>query len=215
MKLITWQFADISSKALAINEHVFVEQGKWDGLLFSVAGLGLRKFERDIFSSGFLEIKNIVNIYLGRVVISFDKRGSEEHYRSVKIINTQPLKKVIRDKFRSVIQGMYDGLVSKYHEFMNRRQFKTVYDFEIVTSYDGPYRFRSDMLSAFQLASNYESDLMLNGRYLLSPLGLDDEDNLALVKKYLGKRFITEKGYNLRGYKRKDSHGIEFFTRVA
>lgn len=211
MRLITWQFSNINSKALAISEHVFVEQGKWDGLMFSVSGLGLRKFERDIFSSGFLEIKNIVNVYLGRVVISFDKRGFVEHYRSVKVINTQSLKKVLRDKFMSVVQCAKEAAINKYHEFMNSRQFKTVYDFEIVTSYDGPYTFRSDMLSAFQLASNYESDLLLNGRYMLSPLGLDDEDNLALVKKHLGKRFIVENGYNLRGYKRKDSPGIEFF----
>lgn len=215
MKLITWQFSDIHSTELSIGEHVFIEQGKWDGWLFSIAGLGLRKFERDIFGRGFFEIKNIVNVYFGKHVVSFDRRGSAEHYQSVKIVRTQSLKKVIRDKIRNVVQCMSDRVIEKCHECMNSLQFKTVYDFEIVTSFEGPFTFRSDMLSAFQLASNYESDLLLNGRYMFSPLGLDHEDNLSLVKKHLGKRFITEKGYNLRGDKRKDSPGIESFAQVV
>ena len=63
-------------------------------------------------------------------------------------------------------------------------------------------RNKLDMLTAFQLANNYEADLIKDGIFYLSPLGLSYEDNCDLIAKYLGKRFLKKSGgFNLREYR--------------
>jgi len=212
MKLISWKFTDMRSTELALGDHVFLSKGQWKGLQFSIVGLGLTKLERDFFETRFLEVRNVVNVYLGRIIVYFNKKGTEDHFRSVKIVKTQPVGVALKHKFLSLRQQIN----VRYHKFLNKRQFKQLYEFQIDRYYDGTYRFRADMLSAFQLASNYEADLMWGGQYLLSPLGLSYEENRDLIAKYLGKRFLTKSGgFNLRDYKHSYDPEIRDYLRVA
>lgn len=209
MRLISWVFSDTESTNLAIGSKILVSKGQWDGLLFSTCGLGLSKEERELFDSSFLRVRNTVNLYFGKVVISFSKNGIYEHLRGVKIVKEATLGEVILNW----ISTKKVALENRYNAWLNKRQFKEIYGFELCRSWEGFYTFKSDMLSAFQLASNYEADLYFRGRLIYSPLGFEYEDNRAQVEKYLGRRFLTPSGYNLRGYKDPWSDEIQEYKR--
>jgi|GEM_PF-2540459 hypothetical protein len=212
LKLISWKFSDIQATELAVGDHIFLSKGQWPGLQFSISGLGLSKLERDFFETKFLEIRNVVNIYLGRFIVSVDKKGLDDHFHSVKIIKTES----IRDALKRRVVEMKDQLIARYHKYLNKRLFNKLYEFQIDKYYEGTYRFKSDMLSAFQLASNYEADLIWQGEYIFSPLGFSFEENRDLIVKYLGKRFITKSGsFNLREYKHHYDPEIRNYKRVA
>lgn len=215
MRLITWKFADLRNTHLVIGEHVLIQKGLWSGYLFSLEGLGLSKAERKFFNAKFLQIRNVISLYLGCIVISIDKRGAKEHLSNVRIIKEIPLKQALKQALKEKFNKMVLGIQERYHDLLNRRQFKTVHNFMICRSFEGYYSFKSDMLSAFQLASNYEADLYLGRSIIYSPLGFEYEYNLSQVEKHLGKRFITkEDGYTLRGYKDPYSPEIQEFKRV-
>ena len=211
-KLINWKFNDLKCTELAIGEHVFLSIGQWDKLQFDIVGLGLNKFERELFETGFLEIRNVVNVYLGFFLISFNRNGLEDHFRGVKVVKTQ----LVGDLLKQKLTRLHKKIKIKYHDFLDKRQFKQLYEFQIDKYYEGTYRFKADLLSAFQLASNYEADLIWNGRFILSPLGFSYEENRDLIETYLGKRFLTKSGgFNLREYRHDYDPQIREYKRIA
>lgn len=212
MRLINWRFNDMRNTEMALGNHVFLALGKWDGLLFDVSGLGLTKTERENFGTEFLRMRNIVNLYLGRFIISIDKQGMKEHFRSVQVVKIENVSAALM----RVFAGWFEQIKAGYHSYLDRLQFKEKYEFQIDKYYEGTFRFKSDLLTVFRLSSNYEADLIWNGHYILSPLGFSYEENRDLIKKYLGKRFITKDGmFNLGGYARDYDSEIREYKRVA
>lgn len=211
MKLISWKFSDLRGTDLAIGNHVLVSLGQWDGLMFSIYGWGLSKAERECFDTKFLRLRNVLNLYLGRIVVSYDKRGICEHLCNVKIVSEVRLTTVLSQTMKSWVLR----IKNRYQTLLNRNQFKTIYDFTLYRSWEGYYSFKADLLSAFQLASNYEADLYLKGKGMIySPLGFEYEYNREQVATYLGKRFLTGDRYDLRGYKDPRSPEIVGYKRI-
>lgn len=55
-----------------------------------------------------------------------------------------------------------------------------------------------DLLSAVKIASNYEADLYVDGKLIMSPLGLEREDNTQRLEQYGITTYITNHRYNYR-----------------
>lgn len=214
MKVITWEFGGnysdkIVSSNLAITNKILLSKGLWEGFQFSICGLGLNKREREFFNTKFLEVRDIINIYLGKWVISYNKKGNKDQLSSVDIISERKVSNIFKDK--------YNRLKQKYNinKLINKFLFKTQYNFGLDKYWDGDYKFTSDMLSAFQLASNYEADLYFKGHLVFSPLGYEWEENAKAIKKHLGKRFVKSKSFNLMGYKSPGDPEIKNYKRIG
>ena len=70
-----------------------------------------------------------------------------------------------------------------------------IYEFDVIIPSNSHYKIRTNLETAFRVATNYEADLYINGILLLSPLGLSYEDNSESTQFYLGKPY-NEVGYN-------------------
>lgn len=89
---------------------------------------------------------------------------------------------------------------------------ENIYEFAICRAYEKEIKFKSDPVSAFELASNYEADLYCQGTLILSPLGFEWDENVKLIEKYLGRQGWkeTENGKELNlGYKDLSDSEIE------
>jgi hypothetical protein len=192
---------------LHITKHISIGTVAYDGWQWSISGLGLSKVEREFFGDKFLQINNHVNVYMGRLILTYSKENLLEHLKSVNIYINKPVKEYVTEWFKYMRNKVIDKI--------KHIPFSKQYNFCMDKYWEGDYKFTSDMLSAFQLASNYEADLYLNGRLIFSPLGLDWEDNKKLIIKYLGKRFVNEHRFNLMGYKDPWSKEIKNYTKLA
>lgn len=96
----------------------------------------------------------------------------------------------------SIVRGSVDRIMHKF--------FKEEYVFTLIKAYEKPFKFKSDVLTAYQLASNYEADLFLGNECLLSPLGYTWEKNEKLIRNNLGGFF---KNYRLLA--NKDFNNVE------
>lgn len=97
-RIVKWEFPTQSapymfSTELVIGNHIMFSKLQAEGLQFSISGLGLTKAEREIFNCKRFKMLNTVNIYIGKLIITFDRRGYKDHMRSVKITYDQPLLK--------------------------------------------------------------------------------------------------------------------------
>lgn len=208
MNILKWTFGDYGSdirteaKEIIIGKNTLVSIGQYDGLQFNISGLGLTKCEREFFGDKFLHIDNIVNIYIGKLIISYDKRGYKDHLSSVNIEWEMQLKKYIKHYFKYTIQPK---LKKKFNNIISRAAKKIVFRkkevFTICESYSEPKTIKCDKLTAYQLASNYEADLIQNGQCILSPLGFEWKENKNLIVKNLGKIFNN---FKLYGYSNWD-----------
>jgi len=204
MKILRWSFGEIctdgycESKDIIIGDKLMISKGQYEGLQFSITGLGLKKFEREIFESKFLQIGNVVNIYIGKLIISYDKRGYMEHLSHCKIDWEMKLKDYIKHtfkySFKPNMERKINNIISK---ILKKTLFKKKEVFTVCRSWEEPKTVKCDRLTAFQLASNYEADLIQGNKYLLSPLGFEWEENKNLIVKHLGKIFNN---YKLYGY---------------
>jgi hypothetical protein len=187
LKIIKWEFGTenkIYSTDLC-GKKWMVSKGQWKGLMFSISGLGLSKAERDLLEIKFLQYRGHLTIYFFKWLLSWNSKGIEDILKYVHVIYNKPVKFIVKDyfiNFRKRFNTKRDNLLRKI-------KFNKQYNFTMYRSWEGEYSFTSDMLSAFQLASNYEADLFLNGRYLLSPLGFEWGENNRLVKKYTGLKW--------------------------
>jgi hypothetical protein len=213
IRKIKWTFSDMVSTNYSLNDKFFFSKGQWSGLMFSLSGLGLSKVEREFFKCKRFEFKNSVTLYFLKWYASYEIRPYKEHYRNVDItedtiiFSTIRVKHKIKDTVKKYINNPINTLLHKV-------LFKQQYDFGLDRYWEGDYKFSSDLLSAFQLASNYEADLYFRGRLVFSPLGLSYEENAELVKKYLGWFYSDGKEYKLREYKNPWSDSIKNYQRI-
>jgi hypothetical protein len=95
MRIIKWRFGSdndiMKSTELAIGKKVLISKGQYKGLQFCIDGLGLTKAEREIFRRRFLQFDGILNIYLGKLIISYDRNGIYDSLKHVVIYSDRPL----------------------------------------------------------------------------------------------------------------------------
>jgi hypothetical protein len=207
LKIIKWKvdWSDkIENEFCLCGNKWHIAKGKWKGLIFSTDGFGLSKAERDFFGIKFLSFKGRFTLYFLKWYFSYNNKGLEDEFENVTVYYDRCVKHIIKDKIREL-----KGKCFNFRENILRKiKFNKEYNFTMYRSWEGEYSFKSDMLSAFQLASNYEADLFLNGKYLLSPLGFEWEENQKLVKKYTGLKWK-----NL-GYKNPYSEEIKNYKKI-
>lgn len=228
-RIIKWECIDMDITDFVFMNIISLSKGVWKGFHFGITGLGLNKFERDFFNTKIFfkrlnDIKHI-NIYFLKWVLSYNKDGVLEgleksiceiyfnktlkEYIKISINNS---KKILKYKFKNLFEDIKKKINIKKELILRKldKRLQKEYTFRMYRSWEGEYSFKSDLLSAYQLASNYEADLMLNNRYLLSPLGFDWEENNKLIKKNLGKWFK----YSSLGYKNMNSKEIKNYKRL-
>ncbi|NFE18537.1 hypothetical protein [Clostridium botulinum] len=198
MKILKWKYSEMEAKEIVIGKKIELSIGQYEGLQFSISGLGLCKWEKEFSCKS-----NIINIYLGKLIISYNKKSYLDSLKNVDIQWEMPLLKYINIKcriYKYKVKKCMNILVDKIiHKF-----FKEKYDFTLIKSYEKPLKFKSDVLTAYQLASNYEADLFLGNECLLSPLGYSWEENEKLIRNNLGEFF---KNYGL--LVNKDFNNVE------
>lgn len=211
MKLIKWTFGNGENKMyssnLAVTDKLLISKGQYKGLQFDLIGFGLSKAEREIFNSKFMQFTGIWTAYIGRLIIQYNSKGIYDSLKNVNIYIDISVKDYITEWFKYTKKKTIDKIAHV--------GFKKQYNFSMFHYYEGEYKFTSDMLSAFQLASNYEADLYLNGKLILSPLGFEYQENKKLIEKYLSKRFVNEKRFNLMGYKSPGDKEIKNYKKVV
>lgn len=161
-------------------------QGK--GLYWHIWGLGLSKAERRIFKRELLHPVLPVNLYLGKVILSIApaSRHREPQWR---ILFEMPLRKWLKMHWWRLWERLWLSGVSLINAILHRFRFRKRELFTVNRSYEPPVKIRTDVLTAYQLASNYEADLWRNRELIYSPLGYEWEENKSLVQKYLGWYF--------------------------
>jgi len=202
MKIVKLRFFDMPDwYEIVIGKKIMLAKLQCEGLQWSICGLGLTKAEREFFDSKFMKLKNIINIYLGKLIISYDKRGYREHCSSCDIVYEMPLYKWIKNRINNYIQ--YDlkrYINSKINKVLHKFFFKKQYQFVVERLYEPTRVIKTDMLTAYQLAVNYEADLLLNGSYILSCLGFGWEENNDLIQKHLGRFFRLNRLFGYADY---------------
>lgn len=209
MNIVNWTYGSygkdnyMDKKEILIGENTSISIGSYEGLQFSVCGLGLTKSEREFFDSSFLKIRNQVNIYLGKIIISYNPKGYiKSGLKNVDVKWTMNLGEFLKfridNHFKYTFKKKVENLASK---LLKKFIFTKKEDFTIIEYWSEPKKIKCDRLTAYQLASNYESDLYdSKGKFLLCPLGFEYEENKNLIKKNLGRLFVTKKKFNLLGY---------------
>lgn len=192
MELVTYNYYGNFITELKITDKVKFFKYIGKGLFFSISGLGLTKVERELVGSKFMKPQNRINIYMGKIGLTIDITDKYKDYEKEHYCYSRKVKNVLKD----AIKNKKDRFINWFYHL----KFKKQYEFLVCRSFEEPKKIKTDMLTAFQLASNYEADLMLNGKYLLSPLGFEWEENAKLIKKYLGRMFVKSNKWNLKGY---------------
>lgn len=95
-RIVKWEFpvcspAYMFSTDLVIGNKIILGKLQSDKPQFSICGLGLTKAEREIFGGKRFQIKNVVNIYIGKLIISINRDGYKNHMKNVKITSDRPL----------------------------------------------------------------------------------------------------------------------------
>ncbi len=187
------------SKGNSDRKKILLFIGQYEGLQFSISGLGLCKWEKELSCES-----NVINIYLGKLIISYNKKGYLDSLKNVDIQWEMPLLKYINIKCKNIYKyGIKKGINTLLDRIMHK-SFKEKYVFTLIKAYEKPFKFKSDVLTAYQLASNYEADLFLGNECLLSPLGYTWEENEKLIRNNLGGFF---KNYRLLA--NKDFNNVE------
>lgn len=207
MKLVKWSFGKygtegyVTNKELALTKNLTISKGLYEGLIFSISGLGLSKSERELFESKIFERRDNINIYLGKIIISHNRKGYRAALSSCKIdFECDAFKYLKNHLYYSYISKAKNKVKSKVNIMINKFFKKFVFKekelFTIQEYWEKPKTIKCDRLTAYQIASNYEADLLdRHGRYLLSPLGFDWSENKNLIVKNLGKFFNNFKLY--------------------
>lgn len=195
---------------IIINDKITLSKGKWEGFMLTLSGLGLYKYERELLNIKRFSFEKHATLYFLKWYISYDKRNYKKQYKNVNITSD-----IILFDTSEFFNKIKNKVVDIYNNILYKIKFRKQYEFGMDRYWEGDYKFTSDMLSAFQLASNYEADLYLNGKLILSPLGLEYEDNVRLIQKYLGKRYANNKSFNLKGYKNPYDKEIKNFQEVV
>ena len=210
LKIIKWYSElgeeTIKSTNLAITKNILISRGQYKGLQFYLQGFGLNKFEREVFNQKFLSFSGSWVLYFGKIIVHYSREGIYDSLRNVSIYIDKPLKNYVTE----FINYSRKKLIDKIKHVPFRKQ----YNFCIDKYFEGDYSFKSDLLSAFQLASNYEADLYINSKLIFSPLAYEWEENKEAIIKYLGKKFVSKNKFNL-GYKAPYDKEIKNYKRLT
>jgi hypothetical protein len=101
LRIVKWEFpvcspAYMTSTDLVIGQNVIIGKLQSDKPQFSICGLGLTKAERVIFGGKRFRVRKVVNIYIGKLIISINRGGYKEHMKNVKITSDKPLFQGVR-----------------------------------------------------------------------------------------------------------------------
>ncbi|ACA47109.1 hypothetical protein HYH96_18275 [Clostridium botulinum] len=196
MKILKWKDFGMEVKEIVIGKKILLFIGQYEGLQFSISGLGLYKCEKEFSCKS-----DIINIYLGKLIISYNKKGYLDSLKNVDIQWEMPLLKYINIKCKNIYKYKVKKGTNTLLDRIMHKFFKERYAFALIKAYEKPFKFKSDVLTAYQLASNYEADLFLGNECLLSPLGYTWEENEKLIRNNLGRffknyRLLVNKDFN-------------------
>ena len=188
LRIVKWEQYGYKGNEL-ITKYFIFSKGQYKGLQFSISGLGLSKAERNLFDKKFLQFDENINIYIGKLIITYNSKGSYNHLKNVNIYNDLPVSYIVKYNLKNNIGNIKQTANSIKESIIRKLKFKEQYNFTMIRSWEGAYSFNSDILSAFQLASNYEACLYLNNKLIFSPLGFEWAENNKLLKKYTGLKY--------------------------
>lgn len=187
IKVIKLRFSEDEWHEIVIGNRILLSRLKGDGMSWSISGLGLTKNERFIFQTRLFEFRNVLSIYLGKLIISYNRRGYKKHLSACDTVWEMSLFKWVRFSSRHWMNYKCKPWCKRtISKIAKEFRFHDEFEFALYRSFESPIRFESDMMTAFQLASNYEADLYQSGTLLYSPLGLDFETNREMAKRCLG-----------------------------
>lgn len=89
IRFVNWQFPRenpyMFSKDIVIGSKIMLARLQAKGWQWAIVGLGLNKAEREIFECKRFEFRGILNIYLGKLIISYNRDGYKSHMKNVTI----------------------------------------------------------------------------------------------------------------------------------
>lgn len=89
IRIVKWQFPQdnpyMFSKDIVIGDKIMISRLLVKSWQWAIIGLGLSKAEREIFGGKRFESRGILNIYLGKLLISYNRDGYKDHMRAVTI----------------------------------------------------------------------------------------------------------------------------------
>lgn len=74
-----------------IGTKIIISKGLYKEWKFSVEGLNLTKIEREIFGGKLFKFRGILNIRIGRIILTYNKKGYLDQCKNMKIINSREL----------------------------------------------------------------------------------------------------------------------------
>lgn len=85
LKLVKWETDD---KEMNGSQHVWFNKitlfkGQWEGLLFSIEGLGISKSDKLLGLN--IKTSNVITVYFAKWGVSYNKRGYEDTLRNVNV----------------------------------------------------------------------------------------------------------------------------------
>lgn len=102
LHVVKWTFGSKPMKSTDIITKKFcLGMGFYKGLQFGISGLGLTKLERELFDTKFLEFTGIITLYLGKLVITYNRNGSYAQMKNVDIYYDKPLFQALKEKLQT------------------------------------------------------------------------------------------------------------------
>lgn len=86
IKVIDIEGYGLKYSCLVIGNRFIINKMFYDEFHFGLYGLGLNKLEREIFQQRFMEFRGILNFYIGRIIISYEKNGYKNAFKRMDIV---------------------------------------------------------------------------------------------------------------------------------
>lgn len=71
---------------IVLGQNIIVGKVLSEERQYGITGLGLKKFEREILGYEKFKIADTVNLYLGRIILTFHKKGYKHLFRKMEIV---------------------------------------------------------------------------------------------------------------------------------
>ncbi len=111
-------------KEIVIGKKILLFIGQYEGLQFSISGLGLYKWEKEFSCKS-----DIINIYLGKLIISYNKKGYLDSLKNVDIQWEMPLLKYINIKCKNIYKYKVKEGINTLLDRIMHKSFKERYAF--------------------------------------------------------------------------------------
>ena len=76
----------LSYPIYVIGEKIIISKSLYEKRKLSIEGLGLNKFEREIYNIGFLKFNGVLTIRYRNLIITYNNKGYLEQCKNMKII---------------------------------------------------------------------------------------------------------------------------------